>query len=93
MRRVDPRKLIPNAVLNMNKTNSQKYGLALDTIEEKSLEDEEFREIYDFHRMTKASRDAERYERHDIHFDKKFRKKLRSPLVVGENVLILAERL
>ena len=43
--------------------------------------------------MFKVSRDAERCERHDIHFYKKSRKRLRSPLVVGEKVLALAERL
>ena len=91
--RVDPRKLIQNAALNMSKTNSQKYGLPPETIEEKSLEDEKFREIYDFHRMVKVSSDAERCECHNIRFNKKSRKKLRSPLVVGEKVLTLTERL
>ena len=71
---VDPRKLIRNVVLNMNKTNSQKYGLPPETIEENALEDKKFQEIYDFHRMVKDSRDAERYERHDIGLDKKSQK-------------------
>ena len=43
--------------------------------------------------MVRVSRDAERYKRNEIPFDKKTRKKLRSPLTVGEKVLILAERL
>ena len=91
--RIDPKKLIRNAAQNMKKTNSQKYDFLPETIEEKSLESEKFREIYDFHRMIKVSRDAERYERHDIRFDKKARRKLCSPLTVGEKVLVLAERL
>ena len=91
--RIDPKKLIRNAVQNMNKTDSQKYGLPPETIEERSLESEKFREIYDFHRMVKVSRDAERYERHDIRFDKKALRKLCSPLTIGERVLVLAERL
>ena len=33
--RLDPRKLIRNAVENMNKTDSQKYGLPPETIEKK----------------------------------------------------------
>ena len=77
----------------MNNINSQKYGVPLKTVEKKSLEDEKFRQVYDFHRMVRVSRDAERYKRNDIRFDKKTRKKLCSPLTVGEKVLVLAERL
>ena len=91
--RLDPKKLIRNAVQNMNKANSPKYGMAPETVEEKSLESENLREVYDFHRMVRVSRDAERYKRNDIRFDKKSCKKLRSPLTVGEKVLVLAERL
>ena len=91
--RLDPRKLIRNAVQNMNNVNSQKYGVPPETVEKKSLEDKKFREIYNFHRMVRVSRDAERYKRNDIRFDKKTRKKLCSPLTVGEKVLVLAERL
>ena len=40
--RLDPRKLIRNAVQNMNNVNSQKYGVPLETVEKKSLEDEKF---------------------------------------------------
>ena len=43
--------------------------------------------------MVKVSKIAERYNQNDIRFDKKSRKKLRSPLTVGEKVLVLAERL
>ena len=40
--RLDSRKLIRNAVQNMNNVNSQKYGVPLETVEKKSLEDEKF---------------------------------------------------
>ena len=60
--RLDSKKLIKNAVRNMNKTNSQKYDLPPETIEKKSLENENFREICNFHRMVKASKNAERYK-------------------------------
>ena len=43
--------------------------------------------------MVKVSKNAERYKGDDIKFDKKYRKKLRSPWIVGEKVLVLAERL
>ena len=91
--RKDPRKFLRNAVENMNKTNSQKYSVPPEEIEEKSLASNEFREVYDFHRMVKVSKEADRYERSDIRFDKKSRKKQRSPLLVGEKVLDLAKRL
>ena len=80
----------------MNKTNSQKYGLPPETIEQKTLSDNNFREIYDFHRIVRVSKDAARYKRHDIRLDKKLssrRKQLRKPLTVGERVLVLTERL
>ena len=77
----------------MNKTKSQKYGLPPEEIEQKSLADEKFREIYDFHRMVRVSKDADRYERGDIHYDNKFRKKLRSPVAVGKKILAFAKRL
>ena len=91
--RLDPRKLIRNAVQNMNNVNSLKYGVPPKTVEKKPLKDVKFREVYDFHRMVRVSRDAKRYKRNDIRFDKKTRKKLRSPLTVGEKVLVLAQRL
>ena len=40
--RLDLRKLIRNAVQNMNNVNSQKYGVPPKTVEKKSLEDEKF---------------------------------------------------
>ena len=76
----------------MNKTNSQKQGYPPETVEKKSLLDI-FREIYDFYRIVKASKDAARYKQNNIRLDKKSCNKLRSPLTVGEKVLVLAERL
>ena len=61
--RLDPRKLIRNAVQNMSNVNSQKYDVPPETVEKKSPEDEKCREVYDFHRMVRVSRDAERYKR------------------------------
>ena len=68
---LDPRKLIRKAVQNINNVNSQKYGVPPKTVEKKSLEDEKFLEVYDFHRMVRVSRDAERYKHNDNRFDKK----------------------
>ena len=77
----------------MNKANSEKYGLPPQTIEKKTLSDDVFREIYDFHRIAKVSKDPDRYKRYDLRQDKKFKGKLREPLLVGEKVLVLAKRL
>ena len=93
MGQVDPRKLIRNTVQNTNKTNSQKYGMPPEEIQEKSLAREKFREVYDFHRMVMVSKDADGCKRGNICFDKKSRKKLCSPLAVREKVLVLAKRL
>ena len=95
-KRLDSKKLIKKAVENMNRTNSQKYDLPPETVEEKTLSNNNFREIYDFHRIVRVSKDATRYKRYDIRLDKKLssrRKQLREPLIVGEKVLVLAERL
>ena len=91
--RIDPSKQIRNAVQNMNNTNSQKYGITLEKIEEKSLESKKFREVYDFQRMVRVSKDADRYERTDIAANKKSQRRLRSPLMVGKKFLALAEKL
>ena len=95
-KRLDSKKLIRKAVENMNNTNSQKYGFPPETVEKKALSDNIFREIYDFHRMIRVSKDAARYKCYDIWSYKKLysrRKRLREPLMIGERVLVLAERL
>ena len=80
----------------MNNTNSQKYGFPPETVEKKALSDNIFREICDFHRIVRVSKDAAQYKRCDIRIDKKLnshRKQLREPLTIGERVLVLAKRL
>ena len=49
----------------MNNLNSQEYGAPPKTVEKKSLEDEKFQEVYDFQKMVRVSRDAERCKRVD----------------------------
>ena len=77
----------------MNKIASQKHGFSPDFVDEKTLNDENFCEIYDFHRLVKVQKFAERYEHSDIKSDTRFPKKSRSPLEISEKVLVLAERL
>ena len=92
-KRFDSRKLIRKAAENMNSVNSQKYDYAPNAIEEKAVESERFRDIYDFYRLVKVKQHAERYEHADVEKDKKLSRKLREPLKTGEKVLALAERL
>ena len=57
-KRFDSRKLICMAAENMNSINSQKYGNAPNAIEEKPVESERFREIYDFYGLVKVKQHA-----------------------------------
>ena len=92
-KRLNSTKAIKQAVQNMNNTKSEKYNLEPEVIEQKSLQNEDFKERYDFHRLNQITKAAQRYKRHDIKIDLKRKKKLREPLVIGERVLILARRL
>ena len=91
-KKINSKQIIEKAVENLNKTNSEKYGVAPETIEKKTLENDTFREIYDFYRLSKVTKDANRYERFNEKLDKKQKKKLREPLNIGEKVMVLAER-
>ena len=77
----------------MNKIASQKYGFSSDFVEEKTLNNDNLCEMYNFHRFVKVRKFAERYERSDIKSDRQFRKKMRSLLEISEKVLVPAERL
>ena len=90
-KRFDSRKLTRLAIENMNSISSQKYGHPPNAIEEKALESERFREIYNFYRLVKVKQHTERYEHLDIKKDKVLHRRLREPLKAGEKVLALAE--
>ena len=92
-KKINSKQIIEKAVENLNKTNSEKYRVAPETIEKKTLENDTFREIYDFYRLAKVTKDANRYERYNEKLDKKQKKKLREPLNIGEKVMALAERI
>ena len=92
-KKINSKQIIMKAVENLNKINSEKYGLPPDIIEKKSLESEYFKEIYDFHRLVKVTKGINRYERYNEKLDKKQKRKLREPLNINEKVLVLAERI
>ena len=55
---------------------------------------EEYKLDYDFKRLKKVDKDADRYSRYDVKRDKKSKKKqLRSLLNLGEIVYILSARI
>ena len=92
-KKINSKKVIEKAIENMNKINSEKYGLPPEIIEKKTLSDNVFKEIFDFYRMVKVSKAVDRYERYNEKVDERQKKKLREPLEIDEKVLILAERI
>ena len=92
-KKINSKKIIEQAVKNLNKTNSEKYGFPPEVIEKKTLENDVYKEVYDFYRLAKVTKDANRYERYNEKFDRKQKKKLRDPLNINEKVLVLAERI
>ena len=92
-KRIEPKKLIQHATNNLNSIALQKYGVSPNFIEENMQQDEKFCELYDFYRLVKVKKYAERDKLNNIRQDDKKRKKLREPLLVGEKVFVLAERL
>ena len=94
-RRLKPLDLIRKVTQHMNNVNSTKYELALEIIEKRSLDlndGEYFQEIYDFMRLRKIGTNQLRNEKYNEKIDRR-KRKLRSPLNLGEKVLVLAERL
>ena len=92
-KKINSKKIIEQSIKNLNKTNSEKYGLPPEVIEKKTLENDVFKEVYDFYRLVKVSKDANRYERYNEQIDRKQKRKLREPLNIDEKVLVLAERI
>ena len=93
-KRLRPLQLISNVTKNMNNTISTKYGMTPESIEQKSLanDGDYFTEVYDFLRVRKIGTQQARNMKYDLRKDRR-KKQLRSPLNIGEQVLILAERI
>ena len=69
--KLKPNEALKKATENMNIFATRKYGVPP---EEKSLESEEYKLDYDFKRLKKVDKDAERYSRYDAKRDKKSKK-------------------
>ena len=78
--------------MNMNKTKTAKYQIEPEDVEKKSLEDDNFREKFDFYRIDKVGIHNKRIKRYITKKDEN-KRKLRVPLNIGEKVLVLSERL
>ena len=63
----------------------------LRTWEKKSLEDDNFREKFDFYRIDKVGQHNKRIKRYMAKKDEN-KRKLREPLNIGDKVLVLSER-
>ena len=88
-----PNEALRKATANMNIFLTKKYGVPPEEAEKKSLEFEEHKLDYNFKWLKKVYKDAARYSRYDMKLDKKIRKKLRSPLNVGEIAFVLSARI
>ena len=91
--KITPTKIIQNSVLNMNTRKSEKYGLSPEEIERRSLASERFKTISNIHRIDKTKRLHERLDRYNRRRYTSKRRRLREDLMIGEKVLILAERI
>ena len=77
----------------MNSLPTSKYGAEPDKIEKKSLESDWFREWFDIRRLSRFSKARPRYERYQKKKYLRKKKKLRVPLEMGEDVLLLSSRI
>ena len=90
-----PKEAVEMAAVNMNTTPSAKYRIAPEEIEKKILSSknsEYNKEMFDFQRLKAVDGNIIRQKRYDIKKNKN-KKKLRSPLLIDEKVLVFAERI
>ena len=88
-----PNILIQKAVENMNSLPTAKYGVEPDKIEKRSLESDWFREWFDIRCFSRISKAQPRYERYQKKKYLRINKKLRVPLEIGKDVLLLSSRI
>ena len=86
-------KIVKNSALYMNNRKSIKYGLSPEEIERRSFAGERFKTIFNMHRKDKTKKLHDRLDRYEKKCYLAKRKKLREDLMVGEKVLVLAERI
>ena len=95
-KRVKPNELIKKAIFNLNNIKSPKYGYALQKVENESLDKktgQNFQKIYDFNRLWRVKKARFRSEKYPENLQLRQKRTLRSPLDIGEKVLVLAKHL
>ena len=75
--KVSPSKIIQNSTLNMNLMKSVKYVLSPEEIESRSLAVEQFKTLFNMHRIEKSQKLHRRLDRNDVMKYSAKRKKLR----------------
>ena len=84
-----PNLIIQKAVDNMSSLPTAKYGVKPDKIEKRSLESDWYGERFDVRRLTKISKAQPRYERYQKKKYLRKKKKVRVPLEIGKDILLL----
>ena len=92
-KRVNPYQIIRKLVGNMKSQPTTKYKQVPNDTEKNTLSSEASRERFNFPRLEKISIEKNRIEKFDKKIYQRKKLKLRSPLEVGEEVLILAVRI
>ena len=85
--------MIKKSTDNMNKTESTKYGLSQEDIEKQSILSKRFRLSLNFDHIKKSKQVSKVLDKYDKTLYSRKIKKLRENLQIGENVLLLAERI
>ena len=77
----------------MNSLPTVKYGVEPDKVEKKSLESEAYRDWFNTRRLHIVSKAHTRCERYEKSKYGRKKKKLREPLEIREDVLLLSSRI
>ena len=91
--KISPQKIIEMSTANMNIQKSKKYRFSPEEVEQKALQSERFRTVYNMHRLEKTHKLNQREDCYDKKIYDRKPKRLRQNFSVGENVYILAERI
>ena len=88
-----PTEIIQNSAFNMSNMESEKYGLSAEEIEKRSLAGEQFKPMFNIHKIEKPKKLFDRLSKYDRKGYSVKRKNLREDLMVGEKVFVLAKRI
>ena len=90
--KINHTKIIQNSTQDMNIIKSIKYCMSPEEIDKRSLASEQFRTVFNMHRIETSRKIHNILDRYDKNWYSK-RKKLREELLIGEKLLVLAERI